>query len=73
MDKAILRWLVICVKVVIGWVPNFSTMKMLVVGLAKGAMVQEARELVGQMKERFPEKAHMRDEVEEILSKSEDA
>ncbi|GJX77889.1 pentatricopeptide repeat-containing protein [Tanacetum coccineum] len=57
----------------IGWVPNFSTMKMLVVGLAKGAMVQEAREFVGQMKERFPEKVHMWDAVEEILSKSEDA
>ncbi|GJY59234.1 retrovirus-related pol polyprotein from transposon TNT 1-94 [Tanacetum coccineum] len=56
-----------------GWVPNFSTMKMLVVGLAKGLMVQEARELVGQMKERFSENSHMWDEVEEILSKSKDA
>lgn len=54
------------------WVPNYSTMKLLVVGLAKNLKVQEARELVGQMKERFPKNAHMWNDVEETLFKTED-
>ncbi|CAL9015182.1 unnamed protein product [Prunus brigantina] len=35
------------------WVPNFGTMKSLVEGLVSISKVSEARELVGQMKERF--------------------
>ncbi|KAI5330921.1 hypothetical protein L3X38_021047 [Prunus dulcis] len=35
------------------WVPNFATIKSLVEGLVSISKVSEARELVGQMKERF--------------------
>ncbi|KAJ4982199.1 hypothetical protein NE237_033036 [Protea cynaroides] len=49
------------------WVPNFTTMKTLVNGLASISKVEEARELVGQMKERFAKTADMWKEVEEAL------
>ncbi|XP_043688673.1 pentatricopeptide repeat-containing protein At1g61870, mitochondrial-like [Telopea speciosissima] len=49
------------------WVPNFTTMKTLVNGLASISKVVEARELVGQMKERFPKTAGLWKEVEEAL------
>ncbi|CAL1397779.1 unnamed protein product [Linum trigynum] len=45
------------------WVPNFSTMKLLVNGLAGEGRVEEAKELVGQMKEKFSKNAHLWDEV----------
>ncbi|KAL4563067.1 hypothetical protein LXL04_027098 [Taraxacum kok-saghyz] len=54
------------------WVPNFSTMKMLVEGLAKISKVHDAKELVLKMKEKFPKNAHMWIEVEETLRKLED-
>ncbi|KAH7846641.1 hypothetical protein Vadar_016352 [Vaccinium darrowii] len=50
-----------------GWVPNFSTMKSLVNGLASVLKVDEARELVEQMKEKFSKSAYMWSQVEEIL------
>ncbi|KAF5728592.1 pentatricopeptide repeat-containing protein [Tripterygium wilfordii] len=46
------------------WVPNFTTMKSLVNGLASNSMVDEARELVTQMKEKFPKASEMWDEIE---------
>ncbi|XP_057512743.1 pentatricopeptide repeat-containing protein At1g61870, mitochondrial-like [Actinidia eriantha] len=52
-----------------GWVPNFSTMKSLVNGLASLSKVDEARELVGQMKEKFSKFADSWNEVEESLPK----
>ncbi|XP_024988033.1 pentatricopeptide repeat-containing protein At1g61870, mitochondrial-like isoform X1 [Cynara cardunculus var. scolymus] len=55
------------------WVPNFSTMKLLVEGLGNSLRVHEANELVQQMKERFPKNAHMWNEVKENLLKGEDA
>ncbi|CAI0407160.1 unnamed protein product [Linum tenue] len=45
------------------WVPNFSTMKLLVNGLAGEGRVEEAKELVGQVKEKFSKNAHIWDEV----------
>ncbi|KAF5804130.1 putative tetratricopeptide-like helical domain superfamily [Helianthus annuus] len=54
------------------WVPNFSTMKLLVAGLANSSKVQEARELVEQIKERFPKNLQTWNEIEEHLSKSVD-
>ncbi|KAH7836528.1 hypothetical protein Vadar_002458 [Vaccinium darrowii] len=52
-----------------GWVPNFSTMKSLVNGLASVSKVDEARELVGQMKEKFSKSADIWSQVEEGLPK----
>ncbi|KAL7213484.1 hypothetical protein ACSBR2_016085 [Camellia fascicularis] len=52
-----------------GWIPNFGTMKSLVNGLASISKVDEARELVGQMKEKFSKQADMWDQVEEGLPK----
>ncbi|KAI3800300.1 hypothetical protein L1987_28387 [Smallanthus sonchifolius] len=54
------------------WVPNLSTMKLLVAGLASSSKVREARELVGQIKERFPKFIDTWNEIEEKLPKSED-
>ncbi|KAF9587800.1 hypothetical protein IFM89_005675 [Coptis chinensis] len=48
------------------WFPNFATMKMLVDGLVSISKVEEARELVGKMKERFT-KVDMWKEIEEGL------
>nr|GEW52407.1 hypothetical protein [Tanacetum cinerariifolium] len=55
------------------WTPNFSTMKLLVEGLANGSKVEEAKEIIGQMKEKFPNNANVWNEVEEKLPKVEDA
>ncbi|KAK9056389.1 hypothetical protein SSX86_027479 [Deinandra increscens subsp. villosa] len=55
------------------WVPNFVTMKLLVAGLANISKVQEARELVVQIKERFPKNLQTWNEIEGSLLKSEDA
>lgn len=52
-----------------GWVPNFSTMKLLVEGLASNSKVDEARELIGQIKEKFSGKADKWSEIEEGLPK----
>uniref|UniRef100_A0A5B7BPX3 Pentatricopeptide repeat-containing protein n=1 Tax=Davidia involucrata TaxID=16924 RepID=A0A5B7BPX3_DAVIN len=52
-----------------GWIPNFSTMKSLVNGLASISKVDEARELVGQMKEKFAKHADMWNQIEEGLPK----
>ncbi|KAF7119570.1 hypothetical protein RHSIM_Rhsim13G0156100 [Rhododendron simsii] len=52
-----------------GWVPNFSTMKLLVNGLASVSKIDEARELVGQMKEKFSKSTDMWSQVEEGLPK----
>ncbi|CAN6458091.1 unnamed protein product [Victoria cruziana] len=50
-----------------GWVPNFTTVKSLVSGLAKNERVEEARGVVEKVKERFPGKVDMWTEVEEKL------
>lgn len=47
------------------WVSGFKTMKMLVNGLVKAGKVEEGKELVEKMKEKFPSKADMWKEVEE--------
>lgn len=39
------------------WVPCFSTMKMLVNGLAGSSRVDEAKGIIEKMKEKFPDKA----------------
>ncbi|KAL6990801.1 hypothetical protein U1Q18_008923 [Sarracenia purpurea var. burkii] len=52
-----------------GWVPSFSTMKSLVNGLASISKVDEARGLVGEMKEKFSKSAEMWNQVEEGLPK----
>ncbi|XP_042519058.1 pentatricopeptide repeat-containing protein At1g61870, mitochondrial-like [Macadamia integrifolia] len=49
------------------WVPNFTTMKTLVNGLASISKVAEAREVVGEMKERFRKTAGLWKEIEETL------
>ncbi|KAK9151814.1 hypothetical protein Syun_010123 [Stephania yunnanensis] len=49
------------------WIPNFSTMKALVDGLVKSSKVEEARELVAKMKEKFNKNADMWKEIEEGL------
>ncbi|CAN1165820.1 Pentatricopeptide repeat-containing protein At1g61870, mitochondrial [Linum perenne] len=46
------------------WVPNFATMKLLVNGLASTGKVEEAKELVGQMKEKFSKTVNLWEEVE---------
>lgn len=45
-------------------VPYFSTMKLLVEGLARIGKVDEAKELVGQMKEKFSKNVHLWEEIE---------
>ncbi|WCJ20241.1 pentatricopeptide repeat 336 [Euphorbia peplus] len=47
-----------------GWVPNYGTMKTLVNGLARIGKVEEAKELVGKMKEKFPRNVNQWEEVE---------
>ncbi|KAI3945896.1 hypothetical protein MKW98_007245 [Papaver atlanticum] len=51
-----------------GWFPNFSTMKMLVNGLVSSSKVDEAKDLIGQVKEKFPNKADQWKEIEEGLA-----
>ncbi|XVF26011.1 hypothetical protein REPUB_Repub13aG0263500 [Reevesia pubescens] len=48
-------------------VPNFSTMKSLVKGLASISKVEEAKELIQKVKEKFPNKADRWDEIEQSL------
>ena len=49
------------------WIPCFKTMKMLVDGLVSKSKVEEARELIEKVKEKFSSKADMWKEVEEGL------
>ncbi|GMJ08285.1 pentatricopeptide repeat 336, ribosomal PPR protein 1 [Hibiscus trionum] len=49
------------------WVPNLSTMKSLVKGLASISKVEEAKELIQNVKERFSKNADMWDEIEKDL------
>lgn len=51
------------------WVPNFTTMKLLVEGLASISKVDEAKEIIGQLKEKFSRKADRWTEIEEGLAK----
>jgi len=50
------------------WVPYFTTMKSLVEGLASVSKVKEAKQLVAQIKGKFPKAAHLWKETEETLS-----
>ncbi|KAL3624982.1 hypothetical protein CASFOL_031650 [Castilleja foliolosa] len=52
-----------------GWVPNITTMKMLVDGLISIEKVDEAREIIGAVKEKFSRNAEKWSEIEEGLSK----
>jgi pentatricopeptide repeat protein len=45
-------------------VPNFSTMKILVQGLASSGEVDKAKELIGEVKERFSKNIELWNEVE---------
>ena len=47
-----------------GWVPNFTTMKSLVNGLAGALKVDEAKEVIKQIKEKFAESGDKWDEIE---------
>uniref|UniRef100_A0A2P2MZN4 Pentatricopeptide repeat-containing protein n=1 Tax=Rhizophora mucronata TaxID=61149 RepID=A0A2P2MZN4_RHIMU len=47
-----------------GWVPNFSTMKSLVNGLVGVGKMEDAKEIVRQMKEKFKKNFHLWDEIE---------
>uniref|UniRef100_A0ACD5VSC4 Uncharacterized protein n=2 Tax=Avena sativa TaxID=4498 RepID=A0ACD5VSC4_AVESA len=49
------------------WVPCFSTMKMLVNGLAGSSRIDEAKGIIQMMKEKFPDKDEAWKEVEEAL------
>ncbi|KAK6149779.1 hypothetical protein DH2020_017304 [Rehmannia glutinosa] len=50
-----------------GWVPNFTTMKSLVDGLVSIEKVNEAREIIGQVKKKFWRNADSWREIEEGL------
>ncbi|CAA0825176.1 Pentatricopeptide repeat-containing protein -mitochondrial [Striga hermonthica] len=52
-----------------GWVPNFTTMKMLVDGLCSVQKVDEAKEIIGIVKEKLPKSADKWSEIEEGLAK----
>ncbi|XP_073279307.1 pentatricopeptide repeat-containing protein At1g11630, mitochondrial-like [Primulina huaijiensis] len=52
-----------------GWVPNMSTMKSLVDGLASIEKIDEARWIIGQVKEKFSRNAGAWAEIEENLPK----
>jgi pentatricopeptide repeat protein len=45
-------------------VPNSSTMKMLVEGLASSGNVEKAKELIGEIKEKFSKNVELWNEVE---------
>ncbi|XP_074588601.1 pentatricopeptide repeat-containing protein At1g11630, mitochondrial-like [Curcuma longa] len=49
------------------WIPNFSTMKILVKGLIGTSKVEEARDIMEKVKEKFPRNAGMWKEVEEAF------
>lgn len=51
-----------------GWVPNFTTMKKLVNGLVGASKVDDAKELIKEIKEKFAEKSDRWDEIEAGLS-----
>lgn len=51
------------------WIPNFSVMKSLVDGLVSISEVEAARQIVGQMKEKFEKSADKWSEIEEGLPK----
>ncbi|XP_020577417.1 pentatricopeptide repeat-containing protein At1g61870, mitochondrial [Phalaenopsis equestris] len=51
------------------WVPCFASMKMLVNGLASSSKVDEAKDLIEKVKEKFPKGVDMWKEVEEGLLK----
>ncbi|KEH36828.1 putative pentatricopeptide [Medicago truncatula] len=51
-----------------GWVPNFTTMKKLVNGLVGVSKVDDAKELIKEIKEKFAEKSDRWDEIEAGLS-----
>ncbi|KAH6795927.1 hypothetical protein C2S51_036913 [Perilla frutescens var. frutescens] len=52
-----------------GWVPNITTMKSLVNGLVSIEKVDEAKEIIGTMKEKFARHADKWTEIEEGLAK----
>ncbi|XP_049401090.1 pentatricopeptide repeat-containing protein At1g61870, mitochondrial [Solanum stenotomum] len=52
-----------------GWVPNFSTMKSLVEGLASISKVDEAREVIAQVKEKISRNLEKWNDIEEALPK----
>ncbi|KAL3519496.1 hypothetical protein ACH5RR_017645 [Cinchona calisaya] len=52
-----------------GWVPYFTTMKLLVGGLASISKVDEAKEIIAQVKEKFSGNADRWTEIEEGLAK----
>ncbi|KAL3522023.1 hypothetical protein ACH5RR_014857 [Cinchona calisaya] len=52
-----------------GWVPNFTTMKLLVEGLASISKVNEAKEIIRQLKEKFSLNADKWTEIEKGLAK----
>ncbi|KAG5382955.1 hypothetical protein IGI04_034425 [Brassica rapa subsp. trilocularis] len=49
------------------WVPSFGIMKLLVNGLAKDSMVEEAKELIAQVKEEFTRNVDLWNKVEAAL------
>ncbi|CAA7029813.1 unnamed protein product [Microthlaspi erraticum] len=49
------------------WVPSFGIMKSLVNGLAKASKVEEAKELIKQVKEKFSRNVELWNEVEAAL------
>lgn len=51
-----------------GWVPNFTTMKGLVNGLAGAGRVDDAKEVIKQIKEKFAENGDRWDEIEAGLA-----
>ncbi|KAB1221839.1 hypothetical protein CJ030_MR2G004011 [Morella rubra] len=53
-----------------GWVPNFGTMKSLVEGLLGISKVEEARELIKQIKEKFTRNLDAWDEIEAKIEAS---
>ncbi|XP_078429281.1 pentatricopeptide repeat 336 [Wolffia australiana] len=50
------------------WVPSFSVMRTLVQGLAKNSKVEDAREVVQKLKERFSRNTELWEEVEQSLA-----
>jgi pentatricopeptide repeat protein len=54
-----------------GWVPNFSTMKKLVNGLVSVSKVDDAKELIKEIKEKFAENSDKWSEIEEGLQPQE--
>lgn len=49
------------------WFPNFTTMKLLAEGLISISKVDEAREIITRVKEKFPKAAYLWNETEEKL------